>query len=309
MSNSNIGATATPQYTIDDLYDAVKDDSPESVQKVQQILSQPYIDPNALSRRAYRPPIDVLAGDYRSRPDAKEVQKQKMKLFLAHPNIDPAPDGATAGSVVGEAAKEPNPDLLKLILESPKININISLYRPSLLNPGSVEENRHALDEAIRVYKKLQEQGYTARGMKYGYPNNSDELILQNIDMIINHPNIEIDVLKKYVDNPVIGDRIRKRLDTMIPRGLAELSHKEQLPPEVTAKIFGQITGKEPTMDDYLDRQFDFKQRLEREAREKQKKSLKNIGKSNKGGRKTRRKPTSVRYLRSAKTRSSKKVQ
>jgi hypothetical protein len=308
MSNSNVGATATTTYTIDDLYDVVKDTGLYSVERLQEILSQPTINPNDLRQRGHKPAIIYLAKQFYGLrwPNEREQQKEKMKLFLEHPNINPTPDGADAYSVVGEVASQPNPELLKILLDHPKTNINSS-------------STKHALDAAIETYERVKEGSESTLLFKYNCPldRNCDKRMLENIDMIINHPHIDRYVLKGVLGrhaDPLIQDKIKKRLDTMLPRGIAELANKEKLPPEITSKIFEMATGKKASMEDYDTRQFLFKQKQELDALiEKHKKQREERQKIldarnpnlKKGGRKTRRKPTSARYSRFGKTRSS----
>jgi hypothetical protein len=303
MSNSNIGdtATTTPTYTQNDLYKAIHWSTLDT-ELLEKVLAQPDINPNSTYAQGSHPPLILLVTQNNQNAYSKELQLKKLKILLAHPKIDPNLKFGSETPLTSAVAL-PNPDVVKLLLEHPKIDVNII-----------DNADRNAFKRAIAMISSIRRNPYSYTDE---YPKNAIELILKNLDMLIFHPKIDKNTLiYAYHRMPELEEKIQSRLSS--PRGLAELANKEQLPPQLTGKIYEMITGRQASMEDYDDRQFVFKQKQELDAlikkqnqdkidRDKMKESRKPT--SNKGGRKTRRKSTSARYSRFGKTRSSKRAQ
>ncbi len=287
---------------------------------VKLLLAHPKIDPNYRVTNDHNLPIIIAI-------ESKNVEI--VKLLLEHPRIKVnVIDEASEFTPLTCAIYNKSIEIVKLLLEHPKINVNKFDRRgdaPFLLaatesttsilellmadprvNVNIVDSNKNtALMSIVESLDNTRDNEYISTEER----DRRVSLYTNNLSILLSNPNIDTNIQNSEGKTAYdLADYETKKLFTDPARSIAEIANQQKLPPEVTAKIFGQVTGKEPSMENYLDRQFDFKQRLAREAREKQKNSLRNIGKSNKGGRKTRRKPTSVRYSHSVKTRSSKKV-
>lgn len=257
-----------------------------NVEIAKLLLAHPDMDPNIIGMNE-RTPINnaILNGDI-----------EIVKLFLANPKTDPNRVDERLYSPLGTAVTMRQIPIVELLLADPRVDINLQ----------DKDEGATALMLAIRHLDDYKDNQYVSYEARTTYPKAYADII----KLLISNPNIDLEVRDKNGRTAYdLADKETKKLISDPARSIALFAHKYGFPPEVTAKIFGQVTGKEPTMEDYYDRQFEFQHKLAREAREKQKEHLRNIKKSNKGGRKTRRKPISARYSRSAKTRSSKRVQ
>jgi len=274
--------------------------------------------------------------------------KNIAKMLLAHPDIDP-----NLGVPLFHATTyhdSTNQDIIKLLLDHPKIDPNILYSEPqsgSYQSGYSVKGGKTALMEAaLHGFRNNVSQLLESPKVNVNTQNNNGETALHITIRSLIHIRKDkyytdygriasnmIDVMKIILSDPNVNIDIRnnlgqtayeiappdlKKIITDPARSLAEIAHKEKLPPQLTGKIYEMITGRQASMEDYDDRQFVFKQKQELDAlikkqnqdkidRDKMKESRKPT--SNKGGRKTRRKSTSARYSRFGKTRSSKRAQ
>jgi ankyrin repeat protein len=249
--------------------------------------------------------------------------KNIAKMLLAHPDIDP-----NLGVPLFHATTyhdSTNQDIIKLLLDHPKIDPNILYSEPqsgSYQSGYSVKGGKTALMEAaLHGFRNNVSQLLESPKVNVNTQNNNGETALHITIRSLIHIRKDkyytdygriasnmIDVMKIILSDPNVNIDIRnnlgqtayeiappdlKKIITDPARSLAEIAHKEKLPPEITSTIFEMTTGKKASLEDYMDRQFEFQHELKRKERQLQKEKRKTQKDSlNKGGKRAARKKT-----------------
>jgi len=260
---------------------------------VKLLLAQPNIDVNQVhhhGKQSGYPYWEWVMGE-------GAHGREAAKLLFAHPSFNPNQVSFDKEPVISYLmGSKYYEDELKKFLANPNTDVNATYINEDgdVISPLISAFERRA-QEMVNLLVKHPKIIFSGNVLVYAVKNKKENLlnyILKNPRVNVNKPDINgdipafvamkyynKDILKRLLDHPSVDVSVRnkdgKTLEDlakeedneellkiiknkkMSSRGLAEIAHQANFPPEITSLIYEQATGTKPSLKNYFDNQRD----------------------------------------------------